>query len=253
MEEMKNAGIKTIYIEHLFSGHEQRMIDEFFKSKSEELKPALVSLFSDQSMAGMETLLRAAKHNGIRIQGIGTELAQVDTNAATDPTAKFNRVLLFNQHAADQIRKDQNSLDEDKRGFVVLAGTAHHIMHQGKTLNTPIKGLSQLLEMPVFEFDKNKKDLGILSVAPDMIWDPDVQTAKHISDFCKEKGVKQSERWQRGIVRTSLEELGKEEAASRKPMIGSHRAPEQTREGKQWQSAVPKRNERSNITIGRKR
>ncbi len=149
---MKNAGIHTIYVEHIFSGLDQKLIDDYLKSSNDELSPALKGRCNKSVTAGLDIMLMNAKKHGMRVVGLASHLCQADT--AKDPCA---RALLFNQHAAEQIKLDQESKEKSERGYVVLVGAAHAAMHFGRKGEQPIEGLSQLLEMHTFELDEENR------------------------------------------------------------------------------------------------
>lgn len=143
MATMKQDGVGVIYIEHLFEGKEQQVIDSFLKSeKGSPMDPALKRFCkADPKRAGFEQLFEAARENDMRIVGIGSSLSQ--SNTGIDP---YERISTFNARAHEIVLDDLISHVEDpNKGYVLLAGGAHMLFHEGKDKNMPLKGLSQTL------------------------------------------------------------------------------------------------------------
>ena len=134
MELLHNAGVNTVYLEHLFDGRMQEMVDEYLTDPNiKELPPAMKRIFHQYEY--LKEILENAKKYNVRVVGLATEIAQTDTKEGNN---HIYRAREFNEWGVQIIGSDQAGLSPDKKGFVVLAGTAHCVMHEdenGRAIN----------------------------------------------------------------------------------------------------------------------
>ena len=183
MAAMKESGVGVVYIEHMLEGNQQNLIDSFLKSeKGSPMSPALKNFCNnDASRKPFADLLEAARENDMRVVGIGSSLAQ--TNTSENP---HERISTFNERAHEIITNDQfNHVEDPNKGYVLLAGQAHVIFHEGLDKTKPLKGLSHMLGARAIEINKTDDGLVPSVVASDQVFVPGKDSLVKVSEYEK--------------------------------------------------------------------
>jgi len=180
MAAMKESGVGVVYIEHMLEGNQQNLIDSFLKSeKGSPMSPALKNLCNmDATRKPFADLLEAARENDMRVVGIGSSLAQADTNQKP-----HERISTFNERAHEIITNDQiNHAEDPNKGYVLLAGHAHVVFHEGLDKTKPLKGLSHMLGARAIEINKTDDGLVPSVVASDQVYVPGKDSLVKVSE-----------------------------------------------------------------------
>lgn len=144
MNAFKIAGVKTIFMEHLFYDTMQADIDSFIFSEKPMSKrlnfylDGLEKKFSiSHSKWGFKAILYAAKAAKIRVVAMDTEASYMSGVCFNHTINELDRCLGMNYQAYEIIQKEK---DEGK--FIVFTGGAH----LSQMANVP--GLSEILNSP---------------------------------------------------------------------------------------------------------
>ncbi|MBQ7796420.1 MAG: hypothetical protein IJ374_07685, partial [Lachnospiraceae bacterium] len=147
----------------------------------------------------------------------------------------YNRALLFNQHAVKQIKDDQI---KHPGGFVILAGHAHIMMHEGRDKSRPIQGFSQAFGMHRFEIKENentkKKDINLCDPKQIQIPVKDPEKPGEYKQAMESMDINQYKR-KNGLwiaakpMQMNTRALEAEERAATGPKLGAHRAASQAK------------------------
>ena len=215
----KKDGVGVVYIEHLFEGKQQQVVDQFLKSdKNSPMSPALKQFCkADPKRAGFEALFEAARANDMRLVGIGSSLSQSNTSA--NP---HERISTFNARAHEIVLNDLISHTGDpNKGFALLAGGAHMIFHEGIDKNMPLKGLSQMLGTRAIEIENKDGKLIPKPVDTAAVFVPGTAekeaAAMKIDDYKKTLETKAPEANRNGRQEISVKALENAEKPAPKP------------------------------------
>lgn len=156
MKSLKEAGVKTLFLEHLFFDTLQPDVDHYFSLDPGAKMPAMLEAYLDyldrgfhigkDDPNGFKALVKAAHDNRIRVVGIDTS-----TSYAAGRTAFGNegpdRIKVMNYEANRIIA------EEAKGGkYVALMGSMH------VSTSEKVPGLSEILGCPNIVFIKNTED-----------------------------------------------------------------------------------------------
>lgn len=158
MDQLKKAGVRTLFLEHLQHDCMQDLLDIYFKSPDKEMPtllknslksldaryrlyhkdaPHIEKLFMEKY--GFSGLVRAAKEAGIRIVGIDTTTSYAAGYESFGGSQGVDRTKALNFVAEDIIKKEKGD-----GKFVVLIGNTHGWENNG------VPGVAQLLKCPFF-------------------------------------------------------------------------------------------------------
>lgn len=150
MPTLKEAGVKTLFLEHLFYDSMQKWLDDYFQTASDAPMPKYLQAYLNNLSSGQSIfrttesnynyleIVRAAKELGIRIVGLDTTISYLC--GASDKLGvknSHNRYVAMNYTSVQIIR-----LESKGEKFVAFMGSGH----VGTTLGVP--GVASLLRCP---------------------------------------------------------------------------------------------------------
>lgn len=148
MRKLKNHGVNTIFLEHIFHDSMQVNLDKYFNAPTNQPLPPCLEAYLDQLDEGhiedplynFKHLVIAAKRAKIRIVAIDTTLSYYcGTNDAEGVTDAKKRFMAMN-YVAVQIMEREMKAHPGK--FVALMGSGHVSTCEG------VKGVAELIGCP---------------------------------------------------------------------------------------------------------
>lgn len=138
IQQLKQEGVRTLFLEHIPSETMQSELDYYFNSPDIEMPPNLAFYLDHQDKGqlvadpqwGFKALVKEAKLAGIRVVAI-------DTEASYDILSGQNRFKAMNYQAYQIIEKEKQN-----GKYIALVGSAHVCQ------NKDVYGLSELLGQP---------------------------------------------------------------------------------------------------------
>ncbi|MFC4052250.1 hypothetical protein ACFOY4_21415 [Actinomadura syzygii] len=163
MAEIREAGVRTLYLESVRDDAYQARVDAYLAggTMSPELRAFVVRYDSGHNLGatGLRALLDAARVHGMRVKGLDGRPARRPTMQAT---ALYQRAVAMNTYAAQAVTNDRRR-PSAAGGYLMELGAAHTGMHRGPAQNvtvhgTPFQageefpGVDELLDIPAVSF-----------------------------------------------------------------------------------------------------
>ncbi len=190
MAELKEKGVNTIYLEHLFGEEHQKLLDQFYESSSNEmplkLKKHLKNLDYGQiwdddirKKYGFTALVKAAKKYGIRIHAIDEENLYKTGGDGLYVSNNEQRIAGLNYFASEEINRHRQEIAGEGR-YIVFVGSAHVGLDFHN--NEYIHGIDNLLNIPSIVFNSRDKDeKAQILAAPNLLY------SSFRGNFCVER------------------------------------------------------------------
>lgn len=139
----QELGIETLFLEFL-PGRHQHLLDEYFKSKSDNLPPLLAAYLSLKDeisgcgFAGYTEIVKAAKQAGIRVVGLDCYESLLSFGELNKEVEAKARLKTFNYNAIKIIQKENHG-----KNFLAFTGLEHGYTKINSAFSR-IKSISQL-------------------------------------------------------------------------------------------------------------
>ncbi|MGW6055451.1 hypothetical protein [Streptomyces sp. NPDC055189] len=140
MEQIKAAGVRTLYLESIRDDGYQSHVDAYLAggTMSPELQ-AFVTRYDtglNLGTTGLAAVLEAARTHHIRVKGLDGRPARRPTMSAT---ALYQRVAAMNTYAAQNVANDRRR-PSATGGYLMELGSAHTGMYAGPPQNASVHG-----------------------------------------------------------------------------------------------------------------
>ncbi|WP_169317131.1 TraB/GumN family protein [Actinacidiphila oryziradicis] len=140
MEQIRAAGVRTLYLESIRDDGYQLHVDAYLAGgpMAPELR-AFVNRYDDHMnlrATGLGAVLEAARRHGIRVKGLDGRPARRPTMPAT---MLYQRVAAMNTYATQVVKKDQRRPSADG-GYLMELGKAHTGMYPGPEQPASVHG-----------------------------------------------------------------------------------------------------------------
>ncbi|WP_052680722.1 hypothetical protein [Streptomyces sp. NRRL F-4428] len=140
MEEIRAAGVSTLYLESIRDDSYQAHVDAYLESgtMSDELRAFATRYDSNMNLGatGLRAVLEAARTHGIRVKGVDGRPARRSAMPAAD---LYQRVAAMNTYATQAVANDRRR-PSAAGGYLMELGSAHTGMYEGPPRDTSVHG-----------------------------------------------------------------------------------------------------------------
>ncbi|MFJ5222651.1 hypothetical protein [Streptomyces sp. NPDC088400] len=140
MEQVKAAGVRTLYLESIRDDGYQSHVDVYLATgtMSPELRAFVTRYDGNMNLGatGLGAVLEAARTHGIRVKGLDGRPARRPTMSAT---ALYQRVAAMNTYATQAVANDRRR-PSATGGYLMELGSAHTGMYAGPPQNASVHG-----------------------------------------------------------------------------------------------------------------
>ncbi|WP_333766571.1 hypothetical protein [Streptomyces sp. IBSBF 2435] len=140
MEQIRAAGVRTLYLESIRDDGYQSHVDSYLAGGA--MSPGLQAFVTryDSNMnlgaTGLEAVLEAARTHRIRVKGLDGRPARRPTRSAT---ALFERIAAMNTYATQAVANDRRR-PSAAGGYLMELGSAHTGMYAGPSQEASVHG-----------------------------------------------------------------------------------------------------------------
>jgi RHS repeat-associated protein len=161
MSDLKQSGVKTIYMEGIRDDGHQAMVDNYMRTG--RMDPGLASHLGQTP--GMRDTVEAARTHGVDIQGIGGRPARSPSDLPYGIERNHARATMFNTYSTQAVGLHRQGIIDaggDPGKYIVDAGKNHGYSHtgpatpvtiQGVPLPATTPGVGDILNIPVVRTD----------------------------------------------------------------------------------------------------
>ncbi|MFD6225977.1 hypothetical protein ACFWFZ_03730 [Streptomyces sp. NPDC060232] len=140
MEEIRAAGVSTLYLESIRDDGYQAHVDAYLAGgpMSDELQTFVTRYDSNMNLGatGLRAVLEAARTHDIRVKGLDGRPARRSAMPAAD---LYQRIAAMNTYATQAVANDRRR-PSATGGYLMELGSAHTGMYGGPPQNTSVHG-----------------------------------------------------------------------------------------------------------------